>query len=53
MAALTAADFSIGKGKSIDELLANYSKIYSDIGKNNRLSQAEQDKQEARGMVDR
>jgi hypothetical protein len=51
MASLTAADFSIGKGKSIDELLANYSKIYSDIGKNNRLSQAEQDKQEARGML--
>ena len=51
MASLTAADFSIGKGKDIDELLANYSKIYSDIGKNNRLTLAEQDKREARGML--
>ncbi len=54
----SALNFSTGKGKDIDELLANYSKIYSDIGKNSRLSQAEQrlsqaeqDKQEARGML--
>ena len=47
----SALNFSTGKGKDIDELLANYSKIYSDIGKNNRLTLAEQDKREARGML--
>jgi hypothetical protein len=47
----SALNFSAGKGKDIDELLANYSKIYSDIGKNNRLTLAEQDKREARGML--
>jgi hypothetical protein len=47
----SALNFSTGKGKDIDELLANYSKIYSDIGKSNRLTLAEQDKREARGML--